>query len=360
MIHYRLRTLVLPLIAATTLFAVSCGGSGDGASDGTDAANEPAASDDDAAAEPAASDDDAAAEPADAGSVEAYCQMKAESNALFDEADPLDPESVEAAFRENVGIIDAALQIIPAEIEDDLRVVRQSMDDYIDVLAANDWNFFAASSAIDEIEDPELEAAEARLETWEGANCDFPDDGDDFEDALNEDPFSTPEAFEAMLETDAGRTMMIEGMTEDGELTAEQAECMLDNLDFELLSALTTGAELGPESLTSFFEMGTLCELDETYMFEDLGNVRDIDDSDFADPELLEAFLATETGRAMMIEGMTEGGELTAEQAECMLDNLDFVAIAALSNEGEPDPELFSALFQVAVTCDLGEEFLAD
>ena len=358
MTHYRLRTLALPLIAVTALFAVSCGGSGDGAVDGNDADNEPAASDD-AANEPAASDD-AANEPADDGSVEAYCQMKAESDALFDEADPFDPESLEAAFGGSVDLLDRAIDVAPDEILDDLRVIRQGLDDYAAVLETNDWDFFAAATAIEEIESPELEAAEARVETWEEANCDFLDDEDEFGGAFDEDPFTSPEAFEAMLSSDAGRAMMIEGMTEDGELTAEEAECMLDNLDFELLSALVTGAQLGPESLTSFLEMGTLCNLDDMSMFEDVGNVEDIDDSDFADPDLLEAILATETGRAMMIEGMTEDGELTAEEAECMLDNLDLVAIAELSTEGEPDPELFSALFQVAVTCGLSDEFLID
>ena len=43
-----------------------------------------------------------------------------------------------------------------------------------------------------------------------------------------------------------------------------------------------------------------------------------------------------------------------------MLDNLDFVALAGISDGDEPDPEIFSALFNVVVTCDLGEEFLAD
>ncbi|MAT19789.1 MAG: hypothetical protein CL419_01305, partial [Acidimicrobiaceae bacterium] len=77
-------------------------------------------------------------------------------------------------------------------------------------------------------------------------------------------------------------------------------------------------------------------------------------------PELVEAMLETEAGRAMFIAGMTEDGELTVDQAECMLDNLDFVALADISSEDEPDPEIFSALFNVAVTCDLGEEFFAD
>ena len=49
---------------------------------------------------------------------------------------------------------------------------------------------------------------------------------------------------------------------------------------------------------------------------------------------------------------MTEDGELTADQAECMLDNLDFVALAGISSGDEPDPEISSALFNVAVTCD--------
>ena len=348
MLQHRNRLLIPLLITVLALFAAACGDSSDG--------------DNDATAETAAdAGDTATTQPDDGASVEAYCSKKAESDALFNEADPFDPVSLEAAFLENVGLMDAALQNIPTEIEDDLRVVRQSMDDYIDVLEANDWDFFAASSAIEEIEGPELEAAEARLETWEVANCGFPEDGDDFEDALDEDPFSAPEAFEAMLSSDAGRAMIIEGMTEDGELTADQAECMLDNSGFEMLSTLATGAELGPESLTPFFEMAVLCDLDETSIFGDEDWSEDLDDADVdLTPELVEAMLETEAGRAMFIEGMTEDGELTADQAECMLDNLDFVALAGISSGDEPDPEIFSALFNVAVTCDLGEEFLAD
>ena len=140
------------------------------------------------------------------------------------------------------------------------------MDDYIDVLEANDWDFFAASSAIEEIEGPELEAAEARLETWEVANCGFPEDGDDLEDALDEDPFSAPEAFEAMLSSDVGRAMIIEGMTEDGELTADQAECMLDNLDFVALAGISSGDEPDPEIFSALFNVAVTCDLGEAFL----------------------------------------------------------------------------------------------
>ena len=136
--------LVVPLLITVLALSAACGGAND------------------ATAETAAdAGDTATTQPDDGASVEAYCSTKAESDALFNEADPFDPVSLEAAFLANVGLMDAALQNIPAEIEDDLRVVRQSMDDYIDVLEANDWDFFAASSAIEEIEGPELEAAEA-------------------------------------------------------------------------------------------------------------------------------------------------------------------------------------------------------
>ena len=253
MLQHRSRLSVPLLIAVLALFAAACGDSTGG---GSDAAAEPAA----------AASDTAATQPTDDASVEAYCGKKAESDALFDEADPFDPASVEAAFRETVGVIDAALRIIPAEIEDDLRVVRQGMDDYIAVLEVNDWDFFAASSAIEEIEGPELEAAEARLETWEEANCDFPEDGDDFEDALFEDPLSTPEAFEAMLSSDAGRVMFIEGITEDGELTADQAECMLDNLDIVTLAGISSGDEPDPEVFSDLFQVAVTCDLGDAFL----------------------------------------------------------------------------------------------
>ena len=257
MLRHHNRLVVPLLITVLALFAAACG-------DANDATAETAAD----------AGDTATTQPDDGASVEADCSTKAESDALFNEADPFDPVSLEAAFLANVGLMDAALQNIPAEIEDDLRVVRQSMDDYIDVLEANDWDFFAASSAIEEIEGPELEAAEARLETWEVANCGFPEDGDDFEDALDEDPFSAPEAFEAMLSSDVGRAMIIEGMTEDGELTADQAECMLDNLDFVALAGISSGDEPDPEIFSALFNVAVTCDLGEEFLADCASNGR--------------------------------------------------------------------------------------
>ncbi|MDG1365490.1 MAG: hypothetical protein P8P85_00375, partial [Acidimicrobiales bacterium] len=286
------------LIALIALIVASCGGADDVAPVANASSNDAASNDDDIAAEP---DGDTAAEPDDGtGSIETYCRVKAEVDGLFDEADLFDPESVEAAVRGNVELIDAAIDIAPDEIRDDLRTLRQGFDEFITVLEDNAWDFFAATPGLEEVSArPEFEAAESRIENWEDANCDFSED----EDVVDEDPFSTPEAFEAMLSSDAGRAMMIEGMTEDGELTVDQAECMLDNLGFEALSALSTEAEPSPEVVALIFEIAARCGLEDMFGFEDMD---DADDAGMSlDAEMLEAMLLTESGRAMMIEGMT-------------------------------------------------------
>ncbi|MDG2027986.1 MAG: hypothetical protein P8J50_12835 [Acidimicrobiales bacterium] len=242
---HRTRIICPFLIALIALLAVSCSSSDDAVAGDVDDGSAAES------AESAESDESDESDDTD-GPVEVYCRMSAEADALLDYADPFDPEALEAAIRRNVELLDAAIDIAPDEIRDDLRTSRGSFGEYIAVLEENAWDFIAASPALDEISSrPGFETPEDRLTTWEDANCDFPDDE---EDALTVDPFSTPAAFEGMLSSDAGRAMLIEAMTEDGELNADQAECLLDNLDFDELSALAIGAELSPEMLTLCFE----------------------------------------------------------------------------------------------------------
>ena len=66
------------------------------------------------------------------------------------------------------------------------------------------------------------------------------DDGSSLADDL-----ATPDGLDAILGSEAGRELFIDGMTEGGEITREQAECMIDNLDVEMLSALA----LDPDSV---------------------------------------------------------------------------------------------------------------
>ena len=350
----RIRILAPFLLALVALLAVSCGGS-----DETAIVTDP--SSDDTAADAADESDDTGAEPDEsdstAGSVETYCRMKAAGEALLDEADPFDPELIEAAVRENVELLGTAIDIAPDEIRDDLRAIRRGFDDYVAALEDNDWDFFAASPALEELSArPELEAAGDRIDAWEEANCDFADDEVDDEGAFEEDPFSTPEALEMLLSSEAGRAMMIESMTEDGEVTADQAECLLDNLDFDALSALATEAEPSPEVFALFFEVAALCSVEDLFGF---GEMDDADDAGMSlDAEMLEAMLGTEAGRAIFIEGFVAETGVTVAQAECLVDNLDTEILAMLAENQQPAPEAIVELLQVLDTCGLtGELF---
>lgn len=267
-------SLALILLSLIGLLAVSCSSSDDtttgGAASSGDAA---AAGADDTAASVAESDQededvDGEAAKTDA-SVEAYCSTKAAAEALLDAIDPFDPMSVETAIRKNIELIDAAIDIAPPEIRDDIRMLRESYDEYVVVLEENDWDFFASALVIETLDDrPVREAAEERLEAWEDANCGFVDDDDvDEEDAFEEDPFADPEALEAILSTDAGRAFMIEIMIADGEVSADQAGCLLDNLDTETLVILLAekGEELPPEVMISLLQLFDTCDLGELF-----------------------------------------------------------------------------------------------
>ena len=68
----------------------------------------------------------------------------------------------------------------------------------------------------------EPEAAEDRIGEWEDANCDFPDDATDGEDAMDDDPFANPDGgplsrIEAKLDK-----MMAEKAAEGDENTVKQ------------------------------------------------------------------------------------------------------------------------------------------
>ena len=129
----------------------------------------------------------------------------------------------------------------------------------IEILRTYEFDFFAASSEIEEVSDsPVATAAEDRLDAWEAANCptapDEDGDGSDFEDAME-----SPEFFLAMIETESGREMVLDGMTEDGDLTREQATCLIDHPDFIEFISLTSGEEPSVEMIPMIFGLLDEC-----------------------------------------------------------------------------------------------------
>lgn len=285
---------VLALFVSAALFAAACGGSDssdDGASDAdtstddsaADASDDSAGSDDGAdedGADEAGADDGAAssttsstttttttttAAPSDIDPANAtYCATVAEADAFLDTLpNVLDPVETEAWARQNVAYADEMVANAPDEIAADLQTLRASFDEFIAVLEASGWNLIAAAVELEALaEIPTSVAAEDRVSAWEAENCGGGGDADDAGDeSALADAFASPEALEAVLSTEAGRELMIQGMTEDGRLNADQAACLLDNLDFEILSALAQGGDPTPEMLGQFFELLDTCDL---------------------------------------------------------------------------------------------------
>ena len=79
--------------------------------------------------------------------------------------------------------------------------------------------------------------------------------GNAFEDAL-----ATPEVFMALIESEGGRDLILDGMTENGDFTRDQAACLIDHPDFLEFFALIGGeapsADIIPTLIGVFSECG--------------------------------------------------------------------------------------------------------
>ncbi len=73
-----------------------------------------------------------------------------------------------------------------------------------------------------------------------------------------------------------------------------------------------------------------------------------------ADMATIEALLETEAGRQAFAEGLTQGTELTIEQATCIVENGDIMGLMAVgSGTAEIDGEMMSTLLQTLDTCGI-------
>ncbi|MEM8708703.1 MAG: hypothetical protein AAGE98_19730 [Actinomycetota bacterium] len=257
--------LLAVLLAAFALFLAACGSdtvegetessidAGDDTADDSsaddattddtadDTADELPADDGDEAAMSGLSDDDAGDEatsevvdaPSGGGD---FCGLYADNQNLFSEIDIFDPAQVEEWAGMSRSLLDEAIAQAPGEIRDDLDIVRGDFDEVIGVLEVNGYDFLAAADDVDAIsENPESEAASARIDEYVESVCGIdPDEaGEEFvEGFFDEDNIDSILGNETLFNT------IIGGMTEDGELTEEQATCFLSNLDGEVISGL--------------------------------------------------------------------------------------------------------------------------
>ena len=275
---------LIALLLALSLIAAACGGSDDSTETASsDSSNQ---TDDSSGGSSGSSDDDAddstdgddeepteeepEEEPADdppsdtppSGAAAAFCARYQENQVLADQVDFFDPEALRDFLMTSRRLLGEAISDAPPELVPDLTLTFDSFAEFQAILEEVDYDFFAAADQIEELTTaPELEAADARVEAWIEANC---DEVDDDESSLN-DSLTTPEGFEAILGSEAGRELFITGMIEGGEITRDQAECMLDNLEPEMLSALATNPDaIDAQSAVDLLDVLAGCGIDIT------------------------------------------------------------------------------------------------
>ena len=364
---------VLAALATIIVLAAGCGSDGESsdADTGSEAEAEAEASTESETSSDDAGDDDSGMdeeepEPAvdKSASIAIYCEANAANEAAFENVNLGDPESVRnLVLKSRNGLRDIIPQA-PEEIREDLATVLAGFEKLIEILGTYEFDFFAASSEIEDVTDsPAQTAAEDRLDAWEAANCPAApgDDGDgsDFEDAM-----ANPEFFLTMIETESGREMVLDGMTEDGDLTREQATCLIDHPDFiEFFTLMGGGEEPSAEMMLTIFGLLDECGIPLESM-ADLGPGGENSEggSNFEDamanPEFFLTMIETESGREMVLDGMTEDGNLTREQGACLIDHPDFIEFITLMDGEEPSVEMIPTIFGLLDECGIPLESL--
>ena len=264
-----LRALAAVLVALAFL-ASACGSSDDstetssGDDAGTDSSDDSGDSsgDSDSAGDTGSSDgDDAPADDADTsgtedddgddgddvdvfggGDADAFCAAYAENETLSDEFSPLDPEQTRTFMTRSRDLLAEAIGNAPGDLQPDLNIILDGLVEMNDLLEGYDYDFFAAADDIEGLSnDAEINAASDRVDAWIEANC--PEAMGDNDDASSlTDELTTPDGLEAILGSEAGRELFIQGLVEsaDGQISPDQAECLVENLDVEMMSALAT------------------------------------------------------------------------------------------------------------------------
>ncbi|MEO0495676.1 MAG: hypothetical protein AAF081_19890 [Actinomycetota bacterium] len=244
--------LLVALLAALSLFVAACGSDevegetdssleSSGTSTDTDDSSDdelPADDGGDAATSGLADDDagdEATSEVIDSAGSGDFCTLYIQNQDLVNEFDFFDPLQVQQWIDSSVGLLDEAIATAPSEIEGDLRIIREDFDLIVEQLVAADYDFFAASTVLETIETVEADAASDRIDAYVESVCGVdPDEaGEDFV----ENVFDS-ENVDAILGNETLFNQIIGGMTEDGEMTEEQATCFLSNLDGEVVSGL--------------------------------------------------------------------------------------------------------------------------
>lgn len=111
-----------------------------------------------------------------------------------DTGDTSTSDDAEKEFKELASAIDELADEAPGEIEDDVRTIATALEEYTDLLAKYDYDFakIPEDEAKDiDLQNPEVEEASNRVESYFEKVCKMDSDGDGDTDGVIEDDSST-------------------------------------------------------------------------------------------------------------------------------------------------------------------------
>ena len=276
--YYRqtMKKIVL-LFAALLLFAAACGG--DTAVDTTSVADEvevedagesasqdagPTAVPEPTATEVPPTPEPFAPSPAFAAAVQAvidadhWCAAAEAAEAGMMPLDTLnfnDPVQVEQGMRQSLGVVTASLRLVPPEIAADVTVTVEAFTAMIGLLEAVNWSLLDLDLTLLQTSNDAEELAAYNIEKYNFEQC-----------GMGEDP-GEPPTFDTTPDIDDGEAL--EGTVRDEVIaqfravgfTEEEANCILDNIDFAEIETLRDPSILFPVLEACSIPMSRLGEL---------------------------------------------------------------------------------------------------
>ncbi len=231
------------------------------------------------------------------GDVDLYCALwvtsEVEGEGFFESPESDVPENVRIFIEEQTGYLDQAIEAAPEALKGDLVLQRDGIVRIGEILEGNDWSLAASigEMATDpQVNSDEAEAASDRLDAFNDENCqdflpaedtvddtaddaveddatddtasdDTTDTTDDTADGGDDIARSEAETLEALLQTDAGRQAFIDEITRGSGVTEEQAGCLVDNLDADMLVAMNDLDDINSPGAQAFLELLDTCDI---------------------------------------------------------------------------------------------------
>lgn len=177
------------------------------------------------------------------------------------------PEGVEEFFRDQARFISQGISTAPnGEVKSALETMGDGTNQMISLLEAEGWDIFAVdTAAMDAVSDsPDFNAASDVVTDYSDANCGTSSDDDDADDDIGIDDFEdNPDALDSILDNDAFRQQMVDSISAGGDLSPDEVNCLLDNMDADFLLQFGSG-DVDASSAGPLLEVFANCGIDPT------------------------------------------------------------------------------------------------